>query len=35
MLVTMGESDVIMMKDRRKHIRELRRQVLSRIRKGA
>jgi ATP-dependent Lhr-like helicase len=34
MLVTMGESDVIMMKDRRKHIRELRKQVLSRIKKG-
>ncbi len=34
MMVTMGETDVIMMKDRREHIRELRRQVLSRIRKG-
>ncbi len=31
MMITMGESDVIMMKDRRRRIRELRRQVLAKI----
>lgn len=30
-LITFGESDVIMMKDRRKHLRELHKQVMSRI----
>ncbi len=31
MMLTFGEADVIMMSDRRKHLRELRKQVLSRI----
>ncbi len=31
LLITFGESDVIMMKDRRRHIRELQRQVLAKL----
>ncbi|MEM3781436.1 MAG: ATP-dependent helicase [Candidatus Micrarchaeaceae archaeon] len=30
-LITFGEADIVMMKDRRKHLRELRKYVLSRI----
>ncbi len=33
MMMTFGEADIIMMKDRRRHIRELHKQVLERIRK--
>ena len=35
MLITLGEADTILMKDRRRHLRELRNQVLSKIKKGA
>ena len=31
MMLTFGEADVIMMSDRRKHLRELRKQVLARL----
>lgn len=34
MMITMGEADVILMKDRRKHLRELRKQVLQKIKKS-
>ncbi len=34
MMITNGESDSLMMKDRRQHIRELRKQVLDKIKKG-
>jgi ATP-dependent Lhr-like helicase len=34
MMITFGEADVIMMKDRRRHVRELHKQVIARIRKG-
>ncbi|MEM0200823.1 MAG: ATP-dependent helicase, partial [Candidatus Micrarchaeaceae archaeon] len=34
MMITMGEADVILMKDRRKHLRELRQQVLKNISKS-
>lgn len=32
-MITFGQADIIMMKDRRKHIRELHRQVMAKIRK--
>ncbi|MGC8479794.1 MAG: ATP-dependent helicase [Candidatus Micrarchaeia archaeon] len=35
MMITMGEADVILMKDRRRHLRELRNQVLKKISKSA
>ncbi len=35
LLVTFGEADVIMMKDRRKHIRDLHKQVLAKLNKMA
>ncbi len=34
MMITMGEADVILMKDRRRHLRELRQQVLQKIKKS-
>ncbi len=34
MMVTIGEADVILMKDRRRHLRELRQQVLKKISKS-
>ncbi|MGC8676505.1 MAG: ATP-dependent helicase [Candidatus Micrarchaeia archaeon] len=33
-MITFGEADIVMMKDRRKHLRELRKYVLARIKKG-
>jgi ATP-dependent Lhr-like helicase len=33
-MITFGEADIIMMKDRRKHLRELHKHVLEQIRKG-
>ena len=32
-MITFGEADIIMMKDRRRHIKELHKQVIDRIRK--
>ncbi|MDE1851402.1 MAG: ATP-dependent helicase [Candidatus Micrarchaeota archaeon] len=32
-MITFGEADIVMMKDRRKHIRELHKQVMSKIKK--
>lgn len=34
-MITFGEADIVMMKDRRKHLRELRKYVLANIKKSA